>query len=852
MWIVILSVLGLPSVLAQTVNTIHPTKTALSVKEFKNQRKIFEKVELFGPETDYLSTRMEKSITKSTVAAIDNKVLHQIFAEKPVALELEIPFLGQSIEIELIKVDILDAGFQAFSSGEPGKAIKYTPGAYYRGIIKGDEQSTIAISFFDDILYGMISSGDYGNITLNKLQDNGDYLIYSDRDLTIKQPGICETIEPEGYAQEIQRALSDQSLTTRATKCVKVYIETDYALYQNKGNSTTNVINYMTAVFNNVATLYANEQITTQVSEFYVWTSADGYSKTSSTTALNQFKSKRPSYNGDIAHLAALGGNNLGGVAWVDALCSNYGYAYSNIDATYLDVPTYSWTIEVMTHEMGHNLGSPHTQSCSWNGGALDNCYTPEGNCNPGPPPTNGGTIMSYCHLTNYGINFNNGFGQQPGDLIRSKVNAATCLGECSNGSCNPPSGLYVNNIGTNTGTANWNSASGATAYQVRYRTGSGSWTTLSQTTNLYQVINGLANNTTYEVQVSSVCGSESSAYSASVYFTTGVSCGTVSGLNAYNITSTTASVSWNSVSGAVSYDLQYKLNSSSTWSTYNTTGTAVNFTNLTPNTTYNVRVRANCSSGSGEYSAIVNFTTLTNNGPTYCSSNGNNASEEWIDLVKLGSINNVTGSNNGYADFTALSTNLQKGSSYSITLSAGMVALYREYWTVWIDYNHDGDFNDSGEREVRFNATTYGNITKSFAVPSNALTGVTRMRVSMKYGSYPATCGSFSYGEVEDYSINIVASGGLPEISNTPIDNLTISPNPADNEVNLTFNAVNEGSINISISDLTGKTLKSDKHPVESGYNFIPLDISKLQPGVYLIHCQNENINNVLRVIKQ
>jgi hypothetical protein len=114
-------------------------------------------------------------------------------------------------------------------------------------------------------------------------------------------------------------------------------------------------------------------------------------------------------YNGDLAHLAALGGSNLGGVAWLDVLCfPSYGYAYSNISASYNTVPTYSWTIEVMTHEMGHNLGSSHTQSCSWPGGAIDNCYTTEGGCPRGPAPTNGGTIMSYCHLTSYGSECHN------------------------------------------------------------------------------------------------------------------------------------------------------------------------------------------------------------------------------------------------------------------------------------------------------------------------------------------------------------------------------------------------------------------------------------------------------------
>ena len=73
---------------------------------------------------------------------------------------------------------------------------------------------------------------------------------------------------------------------------------------------------------------------------------------------------------------------------------------YAGINSSYADVPTYSWTVDVIAHELGHLFGSQHTHACVWNGNntAIDGCYTTEGNCgNPGEP--NKGTIMSYCHL---------------------------------------------------------------------------------------------------------------------------------------------------------------------------------------------------------------------------------------------------------------------------------------------------------------------------------------------------------------------------------------------------------------------------------------------------------------------
>jgi len=99
----------------------------------------------------------------------------------------------------------------------------------------------------------------------------------------------------------------------------------------------------------------------------------------------------------------------------------------------------------VVTHEMGHMVGSHHTHWCGWNTGAggtcgaIDDCYTTEafGACasctaltptNPSAPLGFKGTVMSYCHLrAGIGINLANGFGPLPQDAIRNTVNIASC-----------------------------------------------------------------------------------------------------------------------------------------------------------------------------------------------------------------------------------------------------------------------------------------------------------------------------------------------------------------------------------------------------------------------------------------
>jgi hypothetical protein len=172
---------------------------------------------------------------------------------------------------------------------------------------------------------------------------------------------------------------------------------------------------------------------------------------------LNQFTAYRQGFNGDIAQLLSYKAS--GGIAYVNTLCNgnpDYRMSFASIGSSFNTVPTYSWTVMVCTHEFGHLLGSNHTHACAWNGNntAIDGCYTTEGSCSQPPIPSNGGTIMSYCHLTSAGINFTQGFGTQPGNVIRNKVTNASCLQACpddggNNGGGDGGGNSCVDNQGT-------------------------------------------------------------------------------------------------------------------------------------------------------------------------------------------------------------------------------------------------------------------------------------------------------------------------------------------------------------------------------------------------------------------
>jgi bacillolysin len=143
-----------------------------------------------------------------------------------------------------------------------------------------------------------------------------------------------------------------------------------------------------------------------------------------------------------------------------------------------------------------------------------------------------------------------------------------------------------------------------------------------------------------------------------------------------------------------------------------------------------------------------------------YCNSAGGNSSYEWIANVTVGAFSNSSGAA-GYTDFTGQTINVNAGQNYSVSLSPAFSgSVYQEYWKIWIDYNADGDFDDAGELAFDPGSMSSATVNGSLSIPAGA-SGITRMRVSMKWNAAQTACESFSYGEVEDYTIDVGTGGG-------------------------------------------------------------------------------------------
>ena len=344
-------------------------------------------------------------VEDASFLTVSAATLAGLLVQQPEQLTLAIPTAGGTIELDLVRAEILSTGFSMVTAGA-GAPVDQPSGMHYRGIVAGQPHTLAAISIFPEEVMGFVSDAT-GNHVLGKLEGSADeHIYYAERDLL--DPPVIECTTPDGTIPSEPRPVDHGA--ARTARCVDLYWEVDHAIYQDKGG-LTNTTNYITGLFNQHATLFDNDGISVVLSELFIWDVPSPYTGTTTEALLTQFQGFRNGYNGDVGHLLGYGGG--GGLAVFDGLCAanpDHRMCYSSIHTNYASVPVYSFSVVVVTHEEGHVMGSPHTHACAWNGNntAIDGCgpsegYPYEGACSGAPIPADGGTVMSYCHLTPVG-----------------------------------------------------------------------------------------------------------------------------------------------------------------------------------------------------------------------------------------------------------------------------------------------------------------------------------------------------------------------------------------------------------------------------------------------------------------
>ena len=254
----------------------------------------------------------------------------------------------------------------------------------------------------------------------------------------------------------------------------------------------------------------------------------------------------------------------------------------------------------------------------------------------------------------------------------------------------------------------------------------------------------------------------------------------------------------------------------------------------------------ASCASPT---TATSNAITMSITGALpYCSATTTSTKYEYIKNVTMGTINNTTAATS-YTNYSTLSTNVTVGVATSITVAIGN-GYTTDKVIIFCDWNNNGVFTDAGET-VYTSAAGIGPFTTTITPPTTAVSGTIRMRIRLTdsgSGANLTPCGVSSYGEVEDYSLNIAAhspaatapttdlTAGVTEMTETQIkaELLTVYPNP--NLGDFTIKAVNEGEY--YLMDEAGRLVQSFKLTAENNYT---TEINGLTSGFYVVVGQNK-----------
>ena len=234
------------------------------------------------------------------------------------------------------------------------------------------------------------------------------------------------------------------------------------------------------------------------------------------------------------------------------------------------------------------------------------------------------------------------------------------------------------------------------------------------------------------------------------------------------------------------------------------------------------------------------------------CSPLGMNSETCWIDGVAFNELSNLSGNNWGYGDFTNICYPAQAGFSYPIKLNPGCISAssHKKYWTIYMDFNMDGDFFDTNEFVAY--GSGVGEVQGVINLPFNIWNGNVTMRVIMQLGSFASSpCDSQGYGEIEDYCIEIsganfnfqdsdqisIRSESFPvELGKIEDFDVKIYPNPASEKIFIeTENNVLETVVNVINSQ--GKVVEQ----LSSHKNSNSFNIEHLHPGSYLLKIQDE-----------
>ncbi|MCB0529504.1 MAG: T9SS type A sorting domain-containing protein [Saprospiraceae bacterium] len=318
-----------------------------------------------------------------------------------------------------------------------------------------------------------------------------------------------------------------------------------------------------------------------------------------------------------------------------------------------------------------------------------------------------------------------------------------------------------------------------------------------------------------------------------------GGSCGTPGSLSATNITQTSATLGWGAVSGATSYNLQYKLSVAGSWTTVSVGGTSYNLSGLTAGSTYNYQVQAVCGATTGSYSSASSFTTQSGGGGScsdaYEPNNSRNAAKVIpTDVAFQAQI--ATASDNDWYRFSNTSSKRRIKIDMTTLPDDYDVRLYRNNSYLAVSQNAG-----TLDEQIIYNTNTVSSSYYAYVYGYNGANSNTQcytLKVSLSSTNWRLD-GS-TEGEVEEVDVPLVFENA----------GFGMYPNPATGEVTVEIPVEADSDVTLTVMDPSGKAAIQLHSAINKGNNRLNFDVSDLPNGVYFVQLRNGSLAHTRKLV--
>ena len=287
----------------------------------------------------------------------------------------------------------------------------------------------------------------------------------------------------------------------------------------------------------------------------------------------------------------------------------------------------------------------------------------------------------------------------------------------------------------------------------------------------------------------------------------------------------------------------------------------------VVPGTTTGFDVNGLLIQGGGTICASLDvagaaFTVVDCSG--YCAAGADGTGlglDERIINVSFAGINNNSANTTpvapAYQDFTSVVGTAEVSVTYpiSIGVSSSIGTSYNTNQVlVWIDYDQNEVF-DANELVFTSDIGAVNAYTGNIAIPAGTPLGTTRMRIRLhdthdgssyvnNFNNTP--CGLASYGEVEDYTLNIVAFSSVEEITAA---SWLVFPNPSNGDFTIQYGGT-DGRVAMEVFDMTGRVVYNNVKGMTRGeQHLLPL-AGRLATGTYVLRLTSTEGTHEQRVI--